>query len=348
MLDDDGNPVANAPVYLWGNGIGIEVQAGADGSFECFPTKAGTMNIGSAPEGRTPTSDVSVQIGDPVGDVQRVELRLMKEASMRGRLLRLNGSPIHGALVRAYHLPEGHGDRRCTTSADGSFEFSGMIADDQYSLSCWPDPDLERCEKRHDTKADGRVVLITVEDRFVSPSSVHLKVMDNATNLPAKDFYCSVVTFEGGRQVAEPIRVQRRDGEVTIGGLLAGEQYAIDVFRRDVRFTRGTPFILGANKTRQDTVWIRPECALRGVIRTSAFKRQHISVHVIVPRPLQELTLIKLGLNSDFRYRVQVAPGDYLLRVVSRIDGTVLAERATRLGRAGEDAEFDLSVPHRK
>ncbi|MBK9088249.1 MAG: carboxypeptidase regulatory-like domain-containing protein [Holophagales bacterium] len=122
VLDGNSVPVQDAVVALRDQtGFHRLARTDGEGTFTFLFDKQGQVSLFADKEGyrRSPTLDV--QIPDH-GSIDPIEIRLLKDPSLRGRLERVPGVPAPGVSVASVDPLTGAAAQGAVTSADGTFE----------------------------------------------------------------------------------------------------------------------------------------------------------------------------------------------------------------------------------
>lgn len=122
VIGEDGKPTGRALVNVAGPGERNfrEVPVDEDGSFALYGLRAGVVRLRA--RGRDATSnDAEVSIDEEEAEPQYVELRLLRERTLRG-VVRSRSGPVSGARILAVSDPRGAGvSRWFVTDREGKF-----------------------------------------------------------------------------------------------------------------------------------------------------------------------------------------------------------------------------------
>jgi hypothetical protein len=157
VIDDvTGAPISGARVSLERRArVGVATSvAGLDGRFAFTGVTAGNYDVAAmhpgylrSAHGASPVNRSGILVAVRDGTTTSVEVRLIRPASIAGRVFSADGSPLVPATVRAYRLRDVAGRRAIAGSAaareivtdtTGAYRFDGLVAGDYVVVATPP------------------------------------------------------------------------------------------------------------------------------------------------------------------------------------------------------------------
>lgn len=190
VITASGRPLAGVPVFAASYSDQTVAVSDTDGGFSVEDVRAYDTRVFAAGQGWCSVGETEVLV--PAGGTARVDLIVVRSATLTGKVLDHEGRPVAGAVVTAGDF--WCADLRVASDREGAFRIGSLVPDAEVSLSVAA-PGLARIYTSAPPIGPGQTGDVTI--RLPPPRTVGVRVLDAATGAPLAGAVVSYGVREG-------------------------------------------------------------------------------------------------------------------------------------------------------